>query len=679
MNIITRKTCWVISDGRAGMENQALGLAEAVSRVVPVDIKIKRISAKWPWGYLPSWTWGPDPFRKVGLATDERGQEIDFSGMLPDLWIACGRLTIPLSIKAKESGESFIVQTQAPRCDAGKFDLVIPPHHDQLSGETVFSLHGSPNRLHEKKLSDYAEKLRKALDLPASAHVVSVLIGGDSKAYKLDKEHLQKIIHAVQALANNGSRVLLTTSRRTGERNTKLLRSQLTHENIFIWNGEPIGDLANPYFGLLGIADHILVTQESTNMIAEAAFTGKPVSLLPMAGESEKFARFHRDLIDLGAIRSLSLPLQNWTYEPLRETDRAAREIVSRWLGSDMLPPLEPASTNSTYAPSVQQNESSTAMSDAPASKRAKVLIIGSGAAGYTAAIYAARAMLEPVLIKGLQPGGQLTITTDVENYPGFADVIQGPWLMEQMEKQAAHVGTEMIADIITDVDFTVRPFRLTGDSGTQYTADSVIIATGAQAKWLGLPSEQKFQGFGVSACATCDGFFYRGKEVAVVGGGNTAVEEALFLTNFASKVTLIHRRDSLRAERILQNRLLNHEKVEVIWDSEVEEVLGTEEPLGVTALRLKNVKTGERTDLPTHGFFVAIGHAPATEVFTSKVDMKENGYVITAPDSTATNIPGVFAAGDVTDDIYRQAVTAAGMGCMAALEAEKFIAEQDS
>ncbi|WP_372340470.1 thioredoxin-disulfide reductase [Parvularcula sp. IMCC14364] len=318
-------------------------------------------------------------------------------------------------------------------------------------------------------------------------------------------------------------------------------------------------------------------------------------------------------------------------------------------------------------------------MSDNAASKHAKVLIIGSGAAGYTAAIYAARAMLEPVLIKGLQPGGQLTITTDVENYPGFADVIQGPWLMEQMEKQALHVGTEMISDIITDVDFTARPFRLTGDSGTTYTADSVVIATGAQAKWLGLPSEQKFQGFGVSACATCDGFFYRGKEVAVVGGGNTAVEEALFLTNFASKVTLIHRRDSLRAERILQNRLLNHEKIEVIWDNEVEEVLGTEDPLGVTALRLKNLKNGERTELPVHGFFVAIGHAPATEVFSGKVDMKQNGYVITAPDSTATNIPGIFAAGDVTDETYRQAVTAAGMGCMAALEAEKFIAEQEA
>ncbi|MCI5046257.1 MAG: thioredoxin-disulfide reductase [Aquisalinus sp.] len=677
--MIKRKTCWVVSDGRAGMENQALGLAEAVNRVIPVDIETRRISAKLPWRYLPSWAWGPDPFRKINLVTDETGKEVDFNGMLPDLWIACGRLTIPLSITAQKTGESFIVQTQDPRCDAGKFDLVVPPYHDQIDGENVFPLHGSPNRLDEKRLAQDAQKLREALDLPASTHVISVLIGGNSKAYRLDNEHLEEIIHTAQTLADEGKRVLVTTSRRTGSRNTKLLRSQLTHDNIFLWNGEPVGDLTNPYFGLLGIADHILVTEESTNMIAEAAFTGKPVSLLPMAGESEKFARFHHNLMDQGAVRSLSLPLQNWTYEPLRETDRAAREIVSRWLGSDMLPPLEPASTSSTYAPSVQQNESTSVMSDAPASKHAKVLIIGSGAAGYTAAIYAARAMLEPVLIKGLQPGGQLTITTDVENYPGFADVIQGPWLMEQMEKQAAHVGTEMIADIITDVDFTVRPFRLTGDSDTQYTADSVIIATGAQAKWLGLPSEQKFQGFGVSACATCDGFFYRGKDVAVVGGGNTAVEEALFLTNFASKVTLIHRRDSLRAERILQNRLLNHEKVEVIWDSEVEEVLGTEEPLGVTALRLKNVKTGERTDLPTHGFFVAIGHAPATEVFSGKIDMKENGYVITAPDSTATNIPGVFAAGDVTDDIYRQAVTAAGMGCMAALEAEKFIAEQDA
>jgi thioredoxin reductase (NADPH) len=310
--------------------------------------------------------------------------------------------------------------------------------------------------------------------------------------------------------------------------------------------------------------------------------------------------------------------------------------------------------------------------------KHAKVLIIGSGPAGYTAAIYAARAMLEPVMIHGLQPGGQLTITTDVENYPGFADVIQGPWLMEQMQKQAEHVGTEMISDIIVDVDFSQRPFRLTGDGGDIYTADTVVIATGAQAKWLGLESEQKFQGFGVSACATCDGFFYRGKHVAVVGGGNTAVEEALFLTNFAEKVTLIHRRDSLRAERILQHRLLNHDKIEVIWDTSVDEVLGTEDPLGVTGLKLRNLKTFESSELAVDGFFVAIGHAPATEIFRGHVEMKDNGYIITKPDSTATNIPGVYAAGDVTDETYRQAVTAAGMGCMAALEAEKFIAEMD-
>ncbi len=310
--------------------------------------------------------------------------------------------------------------------------------------------------------------------------------------------------------------------------------------------------------------------------------------------------------------------------------------------------------------------------------KHAKVIIIGSGAAGYTAAIYASRAMLEPVLIQGLQPGGQLTITTDVENYPGFADVIQGPWLMEQMQKQAEHVGTEMIADIIVDVDFTQRPFRMKGDSGKVYTADSVIIATGAQAKWLGLASEEKFQGFGVSACATCDGFFYRGKQVAVIGGGNTAVEEALFLTNFAEKVMLIHRRDSLRAERILQNRLLNHDKIDVLWDTALEEVLGTEDPLGVTGVKLRNAKTSEISELPMDGVFVAIGHAPATEVFTGKIEMKGAGYIHTAPDSTATNIPGVFAAGDVTDEIYRQAVTAAGMGCMAALETEKFLAEAE-
>ncbi len=307
-----------------------------------------------------------------------------------------------------------------------------------------------------------------------------------------------------------------------------------------------------------------------------------------------------------------------------------------------------------------------------------KMLIIGSGPAGYTAAIYAARAMLEPVMVHGLQPGGQLTITTDVENYPGFADAIQGPWLMEQMQKQAENVGTKMISDIITEADLSKRPFTFKGDSGTTYTADAVVIATGAQAKWLGLPSEQKFQGFGVSACATCDGFFYRGKKVAVVGGGNTAVEEALFLTNFAEKVVLIHRRDGLRAERILQNRLLNHPKVEVMWNREVEEVLGTDNPPGVTALRLKSTTGEETVDIDVHGLFVAIGHAPATKLFEGQLEMKQGGYLITEPDSTATSIPGVFAAGDVTDDIYRQAVTAAGMGCMAALEAERFLAEQE-
>jgi len=306
--------------------------------------------------------------------------------------------------------------------------------------------------------------------------------------------------------------------------------------------------------------------------------------------------------------------------------------------------------------------------------RHAKILIIGSGAAGYTAAIYAARAMLEPVLIAGLQPGGQLTITTDVENYPGFADVIQGPWLMEQMQAQAEHVGTEMVQDTVTDVDFSVRPFRVRTDSGQDWTADSIVIATGASAKWLGLPSEQQFQGHGVSACATCDGFFYRDKEVFVIGGGNTAVEEALFLTNFAKKVTLVHRRDSLRAEKILQDRLFRNDKIEVVWDSVLEEVLGDDDPKGVTAVRLKNVKTGEVVERPADGVFVAIGHAPATDIFRGKVEMKDNGYILTAPDSTATNVPGVFAAGDVTDEIYRQAVTAAGMGCMAALEAEKFL-----
>ena len=308
-----------------------------------------------------------------------------------------------------------------------------------------------------------------------------------------------------------------------------------------------------------------------------------------------------------------------------------------------------------------------------------KVLIIGSGPAGYTAAVYAARAMLSPVLVRGLQPGGQLTITTDVENYPGFAEAIQGPWLMEQMEAQAAHVGTEIISDIITDADLKASPFSVKGDSGATYTADTVIIATGAQAKWLGLDSEDKFQGFGVSACATCDGFFYRDKKVVVVGGGNTAVEEALFLTNFASEVTLIHRRDTLRCEKILEQRLLAHEKVKVLWDTEIDEITGTEEPLGVTGARLKNTKTGALSEIEADGVFVAIGHAPATELFTEQLETKQGGYLITSPDSTATSIPGIYAAGDVADDIYRQAVTAAGMGCMAALEAEKYLAEKEA
>lgn len=306
-----------------------------------------------------------------------------------------------------------------------------------------------------------------------------------------------------------------------------------------------------------------------------------------------------------------------------------------------------------------------------------RVLILGSGPAGLTAAIYAARAALEPVLVSGIQPGGQLTITTDVENYPGFADPIQGPWLMEQMQAQAKNVGANIVSEHIIDVDLSQRPFRLTGDSGTVFLAETLIVCTGAQARWLGLPSEQKFQGFGVSACATCDGFFYRNKEVVVVGGGDTAVEEALFLTNFASKVRLVHRRDSLRADKVNQQRLLAHPKVEVIWDSVVEEVLGAEEPLGVTGVRLKNVKTGETTELATDGLFVAIGHDPATSLFKGKVEMDDEGYIVTRPDSTATSVPGVYAAGDVKDKVYRQAITAAGMGCMAALEAERFLAQQ--
>jgi len=308
--------------------------------------------------------------------------------------------------------------------------------------------------------------------------------------------------------------------------------------------------------------------------------------------------------------------------------------------------------------------------------RHSKVLIIGSGPAGYTAAIYAARAALDPVLVQGIEPGGQLSITTDVENYPGFADPIQGPWLMEQMRDQAANVGTEIISDTIVDIDFSGCPYKAVGDSGTEYSGDTIIIATGAQARWLGLESEKKFQGFGVSACATCDGFFYREKEVAVVGGGNTAVEEALFLTNFATKVSLIHRRDELRADKILQKRLFDHEKIEVLWDSVLEEVTGNEDPLGVTGLKIRNVKNGEFSEIAVHGVFIAIGHDPATSLFKGKLEMDKDGYILTGADSTATSLPGVYAAGDVRDKVFRQAVTAAGMGCMAALEAERFIAE---
>ncbi len=307
--------------------------------------------------------------------------------------------------------------------------------------------------------------------------------------------------------------------------------------------------------------------------------------------------------------------------------------------------------------------------------RHTKVLIIGSGPAGYTAAVYASRAMLEPILIQGIQPGGQLTITTEVENWPGDTEV-QGPDLMVRMEAHARAVGTEIIGDHIASIDLSKRPFTAAGDSGTTYTADAVILATGAQAKWLGLPSEEHFKGFGVSACATCDGFFYRGKEVVVIGGGNTAVEEALFLTNFASKVTLVHRRDELRAEKILQHRLFNNPKIETVWDHEAVEVLGAETPRGVEAVRVRNVKTGTMRDIPCAGFFVAIGHAPASELVRDQLETHMGGYVVTKPDSTATSIPGVFAAGDLTDHIYRQAVTSAGMGCMAALEAEKFLAE---
>jgi len=305
----------------------------------------------------------------------------------------------------------------------------------------------------------------------------------------------------------------------------------------------------------------------------------------------------------------------------------------------------------------------------------AKLVIIGSGPAGYTAAIYAARAMLDPILIQGIQAGGQLTTTTDVENYPGFADVIQGPWLVEQMQKQAEHVGTKMVPDHVNRVDLAQRPFRIECDSGDVYLADALVLATGAQARWLDLPSEQKFRGYGVSACATCDGFFYRNKEVLVIGGGNTAVEEALFLTNFASKVTLVHRRDHLRAERILQERLYQNPKISVLWNTVLADVKGDDNPLKVRAAALRNVKTHEMIERPVDGIFISIGHSPATELVAGQVEMKPSGYIKTAPHSTATSVPGLFAAGDVADDIYRQAVTAAGLGCMAALEAEKFLA----
>jgi len=308
--------------------------------------------------------------------------------------------------------------------------------------------------------------------------------------------------------------------------------------------------------------------------------------------------------------------------------------------------------------------------------RHAKVIILGSGPAGYTAAIYAARAMLKPLIIQGNQPGGQLTITTDVENYPGFAKVIQGPWLMEEMQAQAEHVGTEVVMDHVVKVTLNTRPFLLECDSGDSYTCDALIICTGAQARWIGLPSESAFQGHGVSACATCDGFFYRDKEVVVVGGGNTAVEEAIFLTNFAKKVTVIHRRDSFRAEKILQDRLFKNPKIEVLWDTTLEEITGDTDPVkSVTGVRLRNVRTGALAERPVDGVFIAIGHAPATELFVGQLPMTKGGYLITKPDSTATSVHGVFAAGDVKDEIFRQAVTAAGMGCMAALETERFLA----
>jgi len=310
--------------------------------------------------------------------------------------------------------------------------------------------------------------------------------------------------------------------------------------------------------------------------------------------------------------------------------------------------------------------------------KHSKVLIIGSGPAGYTAAIYTARAMLKPILVHGAEPGGQMTTTTDVQNYPGYSDVIQGPWLMDQMKEQAKAVGTDMIQDHINKVDLSKKPFKAIGDSGQEYTADSIIISTGAQARWLNLKSEQKYRGFGVSGCATCDGFFFKEKEVAVIGGGNAAVEEAIFLTKFATKVKLIHRRNELRAEKMLQKKLKENKKIEIIWDSVLEEVLGNEKPKGVTGIKIKNVKTNKTTQLNVHGLFIAIGHDPATSLFKGQLDMDKEGYLITKPDSTATNMPGVFAAGDVKDKIFRQAVTAAGMGCISALEVEKFLSKQN-
>ena len=307
-----------------------------------------------------------------------------------------------------------------------------------------------------------------------------------------------------------------------------------------------------------------------------------------------------------------------------------------------------------------------------------KLLILGSGPAGYTAAIYASRAMLDPILLTGIEPGGQMTITTDVENYPGFADIVQGPWLMDQMKEQAESVGTKILFDTIVKVDLSKKPYELISDSEKIYSCDALIIATGAQAKWLGLKSEEKYKGYGVSACATCDGFFYKDQEVSVVGGGNTAAEEAIFLTNFASKVNLIHRRDSLRADKILQNRLMENKKINIIWDSEVDEIIGDDNPLSVNGIVLVSKKTKEKKKILTNGVFIAIGHSPSSLIFKGQLKMNENGYIDTAPDSTKTNLEGIFAAGDVTDEKYRQAVTAAGMGCMAALEAESYLSEQE-